>query len=65
MLHINKDTPLDYSATTDRYAGKRPRRMLLVNPLQEPEEQITHYVNLKFVLFLLYLTSHASLVLLN
>ena len=62
-MHINKDTPLDYTAMTDRYAGKRPRRMLLVNPLQEPEEQITDYDNLKFVRFLLYLTSHAMLVL--
>ena len=51
-LHINKDTALDYTAMTDRYAGKRPRRMLLVNPLQEPEEQITDYNNLKFVRFL-------------
>ena len=41
MLYINKDTPLDYTAMTDRYAAKRPRRMLLVNPLQETEEQIT------------------------
>ena len=63
MLYINKDTPLDYTAMTDRYAAKRPRRMLLVNPLQETEEQITDYDNLKFVRFLLYLTSHAMLVL--
>ena len=45
-LHINKDIPLDYTAMTDRYAGQRPRRTLLVNPLQEPEEQITDYDNL-------------------
>ena len=25
MLHINKDTQLDYTAMTDRYAGKRAR----------------------------------------
>ena len=36
MLYINKDTPLDYTAVIDRYAAKQPRRMLLVNPLQEP-----------------------------
>ena len=45
MLYINKDTPLEYSAVIDRYAAKQPRRMLLVNPLQEPEEQITDYGN--------------------
>ena len=42
MLYINKDTPLDYT-TEHRYAAKQPRRMLLVNPLQEREEQITDY----------------------
>ena len=46
MLYINKDTPLDYTAVIDRYATKQLRRMLLVNPLQEPEEQITDYDNL-------------------
>ena len=48
---------------TDRYAGKRPKLMLLVSLLQEPEEQITDYNNLKFVRFLLYLTSNAMFVL--
>ena len=46
MLYINKDTPLDYTAVIDRYAAKQLRRMLLVNPLQDPEEQITDYDNL-------------------
>ena len=53
MLYINKDTPLDYTAVIDRCAAKQLRRMLLVNPLQEPEEQITDYDYLSALLYLI------------
>ena len=38
LLFIHKDVPINYQAVVDAFARKKPRRMLLTNPLDDTED---------------------------